>query len=414
MHTPTLSPVSGNERFVVLDFLRGIALFGILVVNMKFFNTPLYAQTGGIELWSDTANTIAQWFTRFFFEGKFYPLFAVLFGIGFYQFMQKAGDATRTMFVYRKRLGFLFLFGVLHVLLFWHGDILIFYALFGFVLSWFSSQTGKTLLVCAVIFALFPLLAIASLIGLLNLMMAIPEAAVEIESSLEQQAVETRAFVEQAIKVYSTGSFSDIFHMRMQEYSQILFAAIFIFPNVLSAFLIGFYLGKKKIFQYIKQNLANLRKVFYWFLPIAIVCNTGYVYFADTTSFMSMGWGMVMMMVCVSIGGIATMFVYVYLLSRVFTQNTFRSITTPVAKAGRMALSNYLAQTLICTTLFYGYGFGLYGSVNIWQGILVAIAIYIPLVIGSHYWLKRFRYGPAEWLWRSLTYNRRQSMRLRD
>ncbi|MGM0573447.1 MAG: DUF418 domain-containing protein, partial [Bacteroidota bacterium] len=91
-----------------------------------------------------------------------------------------------------------------------------------------------------------------------------------------------------------------------------------------------------------------------------------------------------------------------------------KKITYAICRTGQMAFTNYLTHSIICTTLFYSYGFGLYGKVNYWQGILIALVIYVIQVIWSHYWLTYFRFGPFEWLWRSLTYGKRQPMKRRD
>jgi len=112
-----------------------------------------------------------------------------------------------------------------------------------------------------------------------------------------------------------------------------------------------------------------------------------------------------------AIGGPAMMFVYIYILALIYHKNVLNKIIQAICKTGQMAFTNYLTQSIICTTIFYSYGLGLYGKVNFWQGILLAIAIYIVQVIWSHYWLKYYKFGPFEWLWRSMTYGKRQPMR---
>jgi uncharacterized protein len=107
-------------------------------------------------------------------------------------------------------------------------------------------------------------------------------------------------------------------------------------------------------------------------------------------------------------------FVYIALIAHVFHKGYFRPLTYVIAKTGRMALTNYLSQSIIATTIFFSYGLGMYGRVNIWQGMILTVAIYVVQVIWSYYWLQHFRYGPMEWLWRTLTYGKKQKMRLPD
>jgi len=131
----------------------------------------------------------------------------------------------------------------------------------------------------------------------------------------------------------------------------------------------------------------------------------------EMTSYTSLNWHMLLMVASSLIGGPAMMFVYLYLFTLLYHKGVFGKVTQAISKTGRMAFTNYFTQSIICTTIFYSYGLGLYGKVNLWQGILLAVAIYILQVIWSHHWLKHYRFGPLEWLWRSMTYRERQPMK---
>ncbi len=400
---------------VILDFLRGFAIFGILIVNMSWYNAPLFAQMGDNVLFDDTANNIARLFIQFFFEGKFYPLFSMLFGIGFYIFMQKAGDTIRpVMFRYRMRLLYLLLFGVLHVVFLWHSDILVFYALFGFVMTWFYKRSDKTIIIWAVIFILLPSLIITLMVVFLNLGMQIPEVADQIERGFSEQNRYVQEFIDKALVVYATGSFSEIVRIRLTDYLHIWNGILFAFPNVVSLFLLGLYAGRKNLFRDIPDTLKRTKKLFYWCLPLGIVLNALYTYVSQTADHMIPGWDTVILLTSSLIGGPALMFVYVYLLAMMYHKGVFRKIGNAVCNVGRMAFTNYLTQSIICTTIMFSYGLGLYGQINYWQGIILTIAIYIVQLIWSHYWLKHYRFGPFEWLWRSLTYAKWQSMRRKN
>ncbi len=412
MQNPKLSPLASKERKDILDFLRGIAIFGILLVNISYFNSPVFTQAGGYILWDDLSNKITKWLIWFFLEGKFYPLFSILFGAGFYFFIKKAEGSIKPLLIrYRIRLLYLLLFGILHVLLLWYGDILVVYAIFGFIMTWFAKSSDRTIIIWAIVFILLPILLTSVMVGSIELMMMIPEAAVEIEAAFEMQEEHAADFINKALSVYSSGTFADIFKVRINEYLYSVNGIIFMFPNIVSLFLVGFLLGRKKIFHNISAGVKKLKKVFYWCLPVAVVLNISYVYYGETSSMIRPGWDMVLMITSVSIGGPAMMMVYLYILSLLYVKGVFKKTGKYISKAGRMAFTNYLAQSVICTTIFFSYGLGLYGKINYWQGILIAIAIYPVQLLWSHYWLKRFRFGPVEWLWRTLTYMKIQSFR---
>ncbi len=407
-----IAPYRESERLVILDFLRGMALFGILIVNMSFYNSPIFSQSGGLSLWTDTSNQVTRMFIWFFFESKFYPLFSLLFGIGFYLFMQKAEESMRELTSrYRIRLAYLLLFGLLHVFLLWHGDILVVYAIFGFVMTWFRKSSNKTLIVTSVVFLLIPVMLTAAVVALIELAKMLPEAAVEIESGFAGQQEYIKERISMALTTYSEGSYAEIFRMRLNEYSFVLGGVIFMFPNIISFFLIGIYMGRNRVFADPGTRLRRLRKLFLWSLPAALVFNAIYLYYASSGSFTTPDINLLLMITGAIFGGASMMFVYLYLFTLMFHKGVFGRLGRVISTAGRMAFTNYLTQTIICTTIFYSYGFGLYGKVNYWQGVIIAIMLFTIQLIWSHYWLKRFRFGPFEWLWRTLTYGKRQPMR---
>ena len=411
--TIAVKPLKGQERKEILDFLRGIALLGILLVNMAYFNAPFLAQIStDFALWDDLPNTVFKWINWLFLEGKFYPMFSMLFGLGFYFFLKKADNSLDpVVFTYRIRLMYLLFFGILHVGLLWNGDILILYALSGFVMTWFKKSSDKTILIWAIVFILLPVVLIAGLVGLIRFAMLIPEAADEIAAAFEMQDEILDQMTEKALIVYSTGSFAEIFRIRLQEYAFILNNLLFMIPAIVSLFLVGIYLGRKKIFQDIDHGVKVMRKIFFWCLPAGLLLSLGYAYYMHAGYFQITNWEYVVILAGVFIGGPAMTFVYLYLIMLLYQKGFFRRITGFISKAGRMAFTNYLTQSIICTTIFYSYGLGLYGKVNIWQGFLLAIAIYIIQVTWSHYWLKHYNFGPFEWLWRSMTYRKWQPMK---
>ncbi len=410
--TTNYQPLAVRERVEILDLLRGFALFGIFMVNLPLMNAPFLTEMGQFAIWTDPANMKAHWVINFFFTGKFYTLFSMLFGIGFYFFMRKANESgNNVLSLFRRRLGWLLAIGVLHVVLLWYGDILVFYALFGFLMILFRKKSNKSLLIWAFCILLLPPFFATMLTILINLGLSNPEVAEEMIVSFKEAEKSMRALLDEAIVVYSTGSFMDIVSMRLVEYRNILGGIFFFFPNVLAMFLVGMVLARKKVFENPGQNILFFRKLFFFSLPVAIVGNYLYAHFSTKSSYILMDWNMVFSLVGHGFGGPAMTFVYISLIVFCYQRGYFGKVANAIKRTGRMALTNYLAQSLIATTLFFSYGFGLYGKVNIWQGMILTLAIYLVQVIWSHYWLKYYRFGPMEWLWRTLTYGKKQPMR---
>lgn len=410
-----INPMAESGRKGVLDFLRGVALLGILLVNMAFFSTPIFSLLSmDAALWDDLPNRVVRGGIWFFLEGKFYPMFSLLFGVGFYFYLQKGADSVgKVLAVWRMRLLYLLIFGLLHAFLLWYGDILIVYSLTGFALAWFARSSNKALLIWAVVFLLFPVVVITGLVGLMQLAMHIPEVSHQFSAAMESQSQQIAYYTQKAIDVYSSGSYGDIFRMRLLEFSQSVTQFLFIIPPLLALFITGFYLARKRVFHDLDQGLKVLKKVFWWALPVALGMNFLYLWFMMHGGGMGdfFNWSYALVFTGVMIGGPAMTLVYVYLLSLIYHRGYCKSLTGMIANTGRMAFTNYLTQSIICTTIFYAYGFGLYGKVNYWQGLLLAIVIYAVQVVWSKYWLRHFRFGPLEWLWRSLTYRKWQPIK---
>ncbi len=411
--TTTLTPFEKSQRLEVIDLLRGIALVGIFMVNMPIMNAPFAAQTGELVLWTDSLNHFSHLFIMFFFTGKFYTIFSMLFGIGFYFFLRKADESGVSVLpVFKRRLVWLLVIGILHVVLLWYGDILVFYALFGFIMILFRKKSNKTLLVWAAILLLFPVLISAFLVFLMQLAMSIPEAAEGAQAGMLAAAESMRIFVEKALVIYQGGSFSEIVAVRLEEYQNMLGGLLFFYPNVLAMFLVGMVLARKKVFENLEASKPFFKKLLFISLPVALVANTLFTWGGLNSTMAKLDWMFVGYMFGQSFGAPALSMVYISIIAHCYYHEYFRKLSQAIIKTGRMALTNYLMQSVIATTLFYGYGFGLYGKVNFWQGILLVVAIYVVQVIWSNYWLNHFRFGPMEWMWRSLTYRKLQKMKV--
>ncbi|HEX2184561.1 MAG TPA: DUF418 domain-containing protein, partial [Chloroflexota bacterium] len=407
------APVQRAERIDVIDVIRGFALFGILLVNMGAFSEPIYQIMIDAERWPSPVDQAVEWLIRFLAEGKFYSLFSFLFGLGLTLQMSRA-EARGVDFVplYVRRLLVLLAFGLIHAYLIWVGDILTWYAIFGFVLLLFRKCSPRTLLTWAAIFLLIPVLLQTLAVGALALGRATPEGAAEIERSMAETERTYRQLMEQALTVYREGSFAEITAQRARDLGVLYGTFIFVIPNVLAMFLCGLYAGHRGIFRDIPGHLPFIRRVLVWGLIIGLIGNFVFAMSMEAadraipTVLGLLGW------IGQSIGAPALCFFYAAALTLLFQQERWRRRLTPLASVGRMALSNYLLQSLVCTTIFYGYGLGLFGQVSPAWGLVLTVVIYVVQIPLSVWWLRHFQFGPAEWLWRSLTYLRWQPMRV--
>ncbi len=409
-------PVTGAERIQVLDVLRGLAIFGILLVNIPFFAGPtIYDQGAGIVRFAAWYDRLATWLIRFLAEGKFYTLFSFLFGLGLFVQMTRA-EARGTAFVplYIRRLLVLLLIGLVHAFLIWSGDILVTYALLGFPLLLFRKRAPKTLLRWAVALMFLPLL----FYGLSTLAVvaanASPQGATQIERSFRAAVTSNEARAEQSIRAFGRGDFPDIMAQRVQDtllgYTFLPFAA----PSVLAMFLLGLYAGRRGVFVDVAGHLALIRRVLAWGLGLGLAGNLIYAFGQELTNRAVPSPLGLLTQAGHTFGAPALCLGYAAAVTLLMQDESWRRRLMPLASVGRMALSNYLLQSLVCTTIFYSYGLGLYGQVGPAPGILLAIVIYLVQIPLSQWWLRRFQFGPMEWLWRSLTYWSRQPLGIDD
>ena len=422
-HTPSIpapAPIAPSERIEIVDVLRGFAILGILVVNMYWFANPLLLAFSEVEPWDGPVDRMVRWGIAFFCEGKFYTLFSLLFGFGMYMQMMRA-QARGAPFVPRfaRRLCILLLIGLAHVALLWPGDILIAYALVGFALLLFRNCSPRTLLiwsalalvsltVVAAALTCFVLLARAA--GLVGLSPGTGAAApVDAETSgiLFRWAMD-------AYKVYGEGSVAQILRQRLFDYMITFFAAIiFSFPMFLGLFLLGVYTGRRGLLENLASQTGFFRRLLVWGLVFGVPASAYGVVAAELVGFDDLTWPFVAWVFTGTVGPLGMTCAYAAGLVLLFQRESGRRFLQPLASVGRMALTNYLLQSLICTSLCYNYGLGLYGDISPAAGVALTFAIFAVQIVLSNWWLRWYRFGPVEWLWRSLTYGRRQPMRIR-
>ena len=410
-----VAPVQQAERIEIVDILRGFALFGILLVNMALFSYPFQSILfpAAPEMpWYDRA---ATWLIHFLGEGKFYALFSMLFGLGMILLMERI-EARGRRFVpfYMRRLLALLLIGLVHAFLIWPGDILIIYALLGFPLLLFRKARPRTLLIWAVILIAIPLLFMAAATGLVALGSMTPEGAQQIGQSFAVTKAGYLADVARGVEVYAGGNFLEITAQRAYDYMSMGLISLFALGfNVLAMFLVGAWFGKRRVFHDLDAHRPLLRRLLLWGLAVGLLGNAMYATLIMGIPRYDASIELLIATVAQGIGAPLLMLAYVAAIALLALRPTWGRRLSVLAPVGQMALTNYLLESIICTLIFYGYGLALFGRVGAAWGIVLTVAIYLLLIPFSHWWMKRFLYGPAEWLWRSLTYWKPQPMRRR-
>ena len=413
-----LTPVTAAERVSVIDQLRGFAIFGILVVNTAYFFHPFFASQLGET--AGAADRAAHFLITFLFLGKFYTLFSFLFGLGLsVQMSRAAARGARFVPLYLRRLLILAALGLGHGVLLWVGDILLIYALTGLLLLWlFRKRSPRTLKVWAILLLAGLVFFFGAAIGALQAArLAPPESGAweRIEASFAEGAVRLDQAVDRDYAVYGSGSYAEITRERWSDYTRILGKVGFwMLPSVLAMFLLGLRAGKLDWFTPSAQQARRCRRLLSWALPLGLGLN----FYVASTGFEQnrigveiLDWPIFFQVTALTVGSVFLALSWVSLMILADRAGLVRRLRAALAPVGRLALTNYLLQSLVMTTLAYGYGCGLFGKVGLAQGLVLALALYALQVATSRWWLGRFQFGPAEWLWRSLTYGRAQPMR---
>ncbi len=378
----TLAPISSKERLQILDFLRGFAIFGILAVNIGGFASPIFFP-GYLVPDASVFDELAHRLMLFFAEGKFYTIFSFLFGLGFSVQLGRAENKGRDIkSFYPRRLWVLFGFGILHAIFFWYGDILRLYALLGFALLAFRNRSNRTLLIWSGIFyaAAFIILA---LVGGPNANEAIPGFDVV---TMARQAYQSSSFLN--VLVFQVFTFPVTFGV----------IALVQSLSVMSLFLLGLFAGRIHFFEHLQENRVWLVRAVVVGLIVGVPANTLFMLTENAIS-ASLGF---------AIGAPAFAAMYISLIGLFSLTESGQKILAPLSYVGRMALTNYILQSVVCSLLFFGYGFGLYeqiGAAGLWGITFLVYLVQIPF---SMAWLRRFHFGPFEWVWRTLTYRQRQ------
>ncbi len=383
-------PVEAPERYTSLDLLRGCALFGVLLVNLlDFFRHSLFDHILRFHSHAGWANHALDLIVAELLEFKAFSLFSLAFGIGVAVQAERAAlrGVSLELFLLRRFL-ILLAFGLCHLVLISNVDILTLYAVCGL--------------------AMIPLLRLpAVVLALLGLALIYLPDLVPHGPMLPAEAV-IRAHAANAARVYSQGSFGEILLFRWRETRELI-APLLIgsAQRTLGLMLLGV-----AVWRYGIVRDAVRRRFLLW----SVCAAAGIVGLINTTAGVlheSTGQRLNVPAV-LQVSGSFVPLALAYAAGLLAWQPSRRShaFTSSLAAAGRMALSNYLTQSLVFSSLFYGYGFGLFGRLSPIEAAAIGIVLYGAQLWFSFWWLRHYRFGPFEWVWRSSTYGRWQPMRI--
>jgi uncharacterized protein len=380
------SAVAPEERLAAIDILRGIALLGVLMINLiKEFRVSLFAQFAGADVGSGSDRFLNS-FVSYAFEMKAFALFSLLFGIGLAVQYDRLSRRGRPLYWLLRRLLALLGFGLIHLLFIWNGDILTEYALAGLLVLPTLRVGNKTLLLLAL-----GLLAFYVVMPVLHLPIYWPDEAT------------LRTLVESANSTYAHGSFAQIVHFSIGELQVVIPLHEYVFPRTLGLFLLGAYLWRVGLPQDLRRHRRSL--LIFGVCAVAIGLAQALALAAGVLS------GIAALGDCLSIlAPIMQALGYAALIGWAVEFPFVGGFLKLFAPLGRMAFTNYILQSLLFCWVFFGYGLGQFDRMSVTAAFLLGIAVYIAQMIGSALWLRRFRFGPLEWLWRSLMYGQRQPM----
>ncbi|HEY0147446.1 MAG TPA: DUF418 domain-containing protein [Allosphingosinicella sp.] len=412
----TLSAEAG-ARIATLDIVRGFAVMGILAMNIVAFAMPFPAYMNPVAFGDASGADMASWALSFVFvDGKMRGLFSFLFGASMLLVIEsaraKGEDAASVHF---RRMIWLLLFGLVHLYLIWFGDILVSYALIGMAAWVFREKEPEALIRWGAGFLLLQMLllgAMAAAAALLGQQAAAPGASAAASSEWEalrsQFGVMTPDAAAKAVRLYGEGSYGAILADRWATSKWAPVNGVLLFGwETLAYFLFGmaalksgFLSGRWEARRYAKAMLIGFG------IGVPAYALLAWLLIQDGFSVpMVLGVAMAATVPFRPATILATSAMIILAIRR------GGGFFARVAAAGRMAFTNYLATSLTMTTLFYGYGFGLYGRIGRAELWLVVLAMSTLMLLWSKPWLDRFHYGPLEWLWRSLSRGAVQPMR---
>ena len=404
-----------EQRHITLDAMRGFAVMGILAMNIIGFAMPEWAYITPAAYGTETVADQITWaFSFIFIDGKMRGLFSLLFGASMMLVMDRAtakGESAAQ--VHYRRMGWLAVFGLAHYFFIWFGDVLFLYAIVGMIAFWFRDWPPERLVKVALIIFAVGLVIWGLQFGGLQVWQFLatrPDASADmVRQYREMMDSPDFAFNIAPDLALHRGSYAEIVADKLNDWSAPITTVLMSVCETLPLMMIGMAMHKSG-FMTGNWEAADYRRWAMRLVPIGLLLTAAlaaWMMAADFDRVTSLAvfffWGAVPRMM-LTIG-------YAAVLILLIGRYRHHPMLARVAAAGRSAFSNYLGTSIVMTTIFYGYGFGLFGDVGrvgVWVFVIGAWAV---MLFWSKPWLTKFHYGPLEWLWRSLARGKMQAMR---
>lgn len=380
-----------KSRIISLDMMRGFAILGIFLVNMLSFHSPiLYLDP--LSWWEKPVDKASYMVVDVLAQGSFYPLFSLLFGYGLVLLYDRTMKRGQSFYpIAFRRLFMLLAIGIVHAVLIWHGDILINYALLGILFLLFLRLSGTSLLITGWLIWIIPNILLTLLFVIAALFVPGEEVSIY-DASMAQESVE----------IYQQGSYVEVLEQRVRDWYAVnnplnsMFMLISIFPF----FLIGGGMAKLKWFERVKELRKPMMIGFLVLVTFGLLLKISPYVFSHNLAFEY---------IQDSLGGPLLGIAFALGFALWAEKSPENKLLRAFAPIGKTSMSNYLLQSILSTFIFYSYGLGFYNRVSVLTGTLLVIVIYSLQMVGSSYWLKAHPFGPVEWIWRSVTYKKKQS-----
>lgn len=395
------APVEAKKRHVILDALRGFAILGICLANYPEFSLFTFLKPETVQAMPSAGiDLITKYFIYIFIDGKFYTIFSLLFGIGFSIILENNfRRGANGLLIFYRRMFYLLIIGFLHLMLIWSGDILMLYAVVGMLLPLYRNCKDKTIFYWA--------------LGLLVLPVAVDFVCEWTGIYLSKGLVEWQGLYCDRYGITSDNfaywlrdatSYGDVIKFLIQGAFERM--SEFVDGNryfkVAGLFLLGYIIGRNKIFTRLEDFKDLLKKIMMTGLCVGLPLSSLYAWSAISGKPWGLGAHSALYLASVYI----TAFGYISALCLIYQKRKDLGIWRILAAPGRMALTNYIGQSVLGMFIFYGIGFGLGADTGLFATEWIALSVYVFEICLSICWLKAFRFGPLEWIWRCLTYNR--------
>jgi uncharacterized protein len=381
-------PIAPSDRIAAIDVVRGIALFGVMAINVvTIFRVSIFEQFL-------PARIDGTWLDRALYsilitgiELKAFALFSLLFGVGLAIQYDHLSASVRRPVLLVRRLAFLLFIGAAHLVLIWNGDILFEYAIAGFVVlpflfgpSRLPAIVGTALLIVFIISSFLPQVA------------AMPSRSWMIQD------------VAEAARIYGSGGFAEVLAFRVRELRGWLPLHLFIFPRTVGLMLIGAAIWRAGLF----RTGSRVSRCLPLVAAIGILAG-GVLAVTHQNEWLRLGWRADLLVE--RLGTVLLACGYGAAIVWAMDRPGPRKCLAWAAPIGRMAFTNYLMQSLIFGWIFYGYGLGLFDKLGVAAALAIGTGVYVLQIAFSAVWLQHYYYGPVEWLWRTAMYGKRQPLR---